>query len=74
MGLSTSLLLETLAGIGYESCCWGARLVGRSFVNGEEGNRTNGVFLELELKGLASIGHDIDNLLDRGILAHETSY
>jgi LPS-assembly protein len=66
--------LETLAGIGYESCCWGLNLVGRSYVNDEDGGRTTGIYVELELKGLTSIGNSIDNILERGILGYEPDY
>lgn len=66
--------LDSLAGIGYESCCWGINLVARNYVNDEKGKRTTGIFLELELKGLTSIGNSIDNVLERGILGYESDY
>jgi len=66
--------LETLAGIGYESCCWGINMVGRNYVNDKDGGRTTGIFFELELKGLTSIGNSIDNVLERGILGYKSDY
>jgi LPS-assembly protein len=66
--------LETIAGIGYESCCWAINLVGRSYVNEENGGRTTGIYAELELKGLTRLGNSIDNLLERGILGYESDY
>lgn len=66
--------LGTIAGIGYESCCWGMNLVGRSYVNDKKGGRTTGIYLELELKGFTSIGNSIDNILERGILGYESDY
>jgi LPS-assembly protein len=64
--------LDSIAGIGYESCCWAMNLVGRNYVNDEKGKRTTGIYLELELKGLTSIGNSIDNVLERGILGYES--
>jgi LPS-assembly protein len=66
--------LDSLAGIGYESCCWGMNLVARNYVNDEKGKRTTGIYLELELKGFTSIGNSIDNVLERGILGYESDY
>lgn len=63
--------LETIAGIGYESCCWAVRLAGRSYVNDKDGGRTNSIFLQIELKGLTSAGNSVDNLLERGIFGYE---
>jgi LPS-assembly protein len=48
--------LEVLGGIEYESCCWALRLTARDYVRDREGERQTSVFLELELRGLASLG------------------
>ncbi len=48
--------LEVLGGIEYESCCWALRLTGRDYVRDRVGERQTSVFLELELRGLASLG------------------
>ena len=48
--------LEVLGGIEYESCCWAVRLTGRDYVRDRLGERQTSVFLELELRGLASLG------------------
>ena len=71
--LDDSTTLDTLAGFGYESCCWALQLVGRSYVNGTNGDRTNGVYVQVEFKGLTSTGRQVDNLLERGILGYESS-
>jgi len=71
--LDDSTTLETLAGFGYESCCWALQLVGRSYVNDVNGDRTNGVYAQVEFKGLTSTGSQVDNLLERGILGYESS-
>ena len=49
-------LLETQAGFQYESCCWAIRTVYRRYLRNRFGDDRNGVYLELNLKGLASVG------------------
>ncbi len=49
-------LLELLAGIEYESCCWAVRLIGREYVRDRDADRRTAVFIELHLKGLGSLG------------------
>lgn len=48
--------LEAVLGFEYESCCWALQLIGREFVNARDGSDQVGVFLELHLKGLGSLG------------------
>ena len=48
--------LEALAGVEYESCCWALRVVGRRYLRNRDGDFRNGIYLELELKGLGSVG------------------
>ena len=66
--------IETLAGLGYESCCWGAQLVGRSYINDDSDSRNTAIFFQLELKGLGSLGKKVDSALEHGILGYESSY
>jgi LPS-assembly protein len=49
-------LLEIQAGIEYESCCWAVRTVLRRYLKNRDGDYRDGIFLELNLKGLASLG------------------
>jgi len=51
-----SEMLELQGGFEYESCCWAVRTVMRRFLKNREGDFRNGVYLELNLKGLASLG------------------
>lgn len=48
--------LELLGGIEYESCCWALRLTGRDYVRHRDGERSTAVFVELQLRGLGSLG------------------
>jgi len=57
--------LETFLGFEYRACCWRLRLGGRSYVNSHDptASRTTGVWLQLELAGLAGVGSASDNFL-----------
>lgn len=60
--------LETFIGVEYESCCWALRLVGRRFLNDDDGTYNSSVMLQLVLKGLAKFGGSVESVLERGIL------
>ena len=65
---------ETLIGFGYDSCCWGIRLVSREFRKESEAELNRAIFVNFELKGLSSInGKRIDALLKDGILGYEVN-
>jgi LPS-assembly protein len=72
--LKGSETIEALAGLGYESCCWGAQLVGRSFINNDSDSRNTAIFFQLEIKGLGRLGKKVDSALEHGILGYESSY
>jgi LPS-assembly protein len=63
--------LEGLAGLEYQSCCWALRLASRRYLSDTNGEYQNAVFLQLELKGLTSIGDSIEKLLENGILGYQ---
>ncbi|MDH5180545.1 MAG: LPS assembly protein LptD [Gammaproteobacteria bacterium] len=49
--------LESVAGLDYDSCCWGLRLLLREYYNtANPDNYDQGIYLSLELKGLSSLG------------------
>ena len=63
---------EWIAGLEYDGCCWALRAVSHGYLlnttlpNGTQGPVLQNAFmLQLELKGLASVGQDITNLLER---------
>ena len=58
-------LLETQAGFEYESCCWATRLVFRRYLKNRDGEFRDGIFFELNLKGLASLGTRTHDLFTR---------
>lgn len=69
-------LLEGIAAIEYQSCCWVTRLGLSSFINdpANPGNRNSAILLQFELKGLTSFGDPISSLLENGILGYRSKY
>jgi len=64
--------LERFAGLEFKACCWRLRLVGRRFVSSRTGERDTGVYLQLELNGLASVGSSADAFLDEAIRGYSS--
>ncbi|MEO5702542.1 MAG: LPS assembly protein LptD [Gammaproteobacteria bacterium] len=54
--LQADRTLEFLLGVEYDTCCYAFRIAGRRFVNDIGGDSNNGIFVQLELKGLTSFG------------------
>jgi LPS-assembly protein len=63
--------IERFAGFEYASCCWRARLAGRKFVSTRTGEQDTGIYLQLELTGLASVGSARDSFLTGAIRGYE---
>ncbi len=63
-------ILETLAGLEYQSCCWRLRVASRKFVDDDFGNTDKSLYVQFDLKGLASIGSSLEGLLEHGILGY----
>jgi LPS-assembly protein len=55
--------LDHFIGLEYRSCCWAVRLVSRRFVNSRSGDADSSIGLQLELKGLSSVGVDNEAFL-----------
>ena len=68
--LETGLTLESVRGLSYESCCWALSVAQRRRVSqGETAVPTDTLWLQLQLKGLSSLGRDLGALLERGMLS-----
>lgn len=72
--LRDELTLESLAGVEYETCCWSVRLVNqlrRTLSDDliDAGDLKKTFWVQLELKGLTSVGRRVDELIAREILA-----
>jgi LPS-assembly protein len=55
--------LDQFVGVEYASCCWALRVVTRRFVSSRTGDTDTSVGLQLELKGLSSVGTDSEAFL-----------
>lgn len=68
--LRDQVTLETLSGLEYQSCCWALRVVQRRYrVDAVDQRFSSSIWLQLELKGLTSVGRQVEKLLARDILA-----
>lgn len=71
--------LELFAGFEYNSCCWRASLVARHWLDREDEvlfpeqqlESRNGLFLQIQFKGLAGTGSRVDTMLNNGIYGYE---
>lgn len=54
--------LDAYAGLEYETCCWALRTSYRRYIASTDGSFNSGIYLQLELKGLARLGSGLENL------------
>ncbi|MDQ3510541.1 MAG: LPS assembly protein LptD [Pseudomonadota bacterium] len=64
-------LLESIAGVQWESCCMAVRLIARRFIRERRGDLDDSLRLEIELKGLGSAGQKSEDILRRAILGFD---
>ena len=67
-----SQLLEAFAGAQYDSCCVAMRVLVRRYINviGQV-HPNNGIYFEIEFKGLGNTGSRTENFLRRAILGYQ---
>jgi LPS-assembly protein len=67
-------MLERFAGFEYKACCWSVRAVARRSISNREGTQETSFYIQLELKGLSSVGN-ADAFLEHAIRGYspETS-
>lgn len=59
--------LESLAGFEYESCCWSVRIAYRDYISDlADQTRNDSIWIQLELKGLASVGKKVNDAFETG--------
>lgn len=71
--------LETFAGFEYDSCCYRFRLVGRKWLDNtlhtqipdQDLEYDQGVFFEIQFKGLGSTSKEVSSILSDGILNYD---
>jgi LPS-assembly protein len=66
-------VIESFAGFEYGSCCWGLRVVARDYVSRRSGERDRGIYLQLELRGLSSVGMSANSFLERSIRGYSSN-
>ena len=80
---------DALFGVEKENCCWRFRIALRHYINNISnanssqvipnsnlaltGTAQNGIFFEIELKGLSALGDDMDTFLQREIYGYRKS-
>ena len=78
--LTNSRELEVFGGIEYNSCCWRAAITARHWLDRDDDliipeedlEYDDGIFLQIQLKGLAGTGGAIDSILSDGIYGYES--
>lgn len=78
--LTNNRELEQFFGFEYNSCCWRASLVGRRWIGRDDEEpipernlgTKNGIFFQIQFKGLAGTGKKVDSILEDGIFGYET--
>ncbi|MGM0593864.1 MAG: LPS-assembly protein LptD [Pseudomonadota bacterium] len=68
--MENELPLDTLGGLEYESCCWSVQVVARAQRDNIDQEANRSIQLTLQLKGLASLGRNIEQSLGHGILGN----
>ncbi|MES2684431.1 MAG: LPS assembly protein LptD [Pseudomonadota bacterium] len=56
-------LLDTLAGVEYETCCYSVQTAYRRYLVNSSGDIDSGIFVQIELKGLSRLGTGFEELL-----------
>ncbi|MBQ0720068.1 MAG: LPS-assembly protein LptD [Gammaproteobacteria bacterium] len=77
--LTNSRELEVFGGVEYNSCCWRAAIIARHWLDRdddllipeEELEYDDGIFFQIQLKGLAGTGGTLDSILSDGIYGYE---
>ena len=71
--LSEGRSLDLFFGMEYEGCCFAIKAVGRRFLSNLDRDFNTGFFLQLQLKGLGSIGERTAELLNQAIPGYQDS-
>jgi len=59
--------LDRYWGLEYDTCCWSIRAISRQYLTDRSGNSDTAFLLQLELKGLSSVGARADKLFEDNI-------
>ena len=77
--LNTKQELEVFAGLQYSSCCWSTSIVARRWIDrddnfiigAEDLEHNNGIFFQIQFRGLAGTGNRVDSILSEGIYGYQ---
>jgi LPS-assembly protein len=61
--LYDSEIQDSFLGLEYQTCCWAVRATYRRYISNSNGSFNNGVYFQLDLKGLSRLGAGFDELL-----------
>lgn len=64
---------DRFVGVEYKSCCWRLRAIGRRFVSNRTGEQDTGIYVQLELNGLSSVGSAADSFLEGAVRGYSRS-
>ncbi|TVQ49346.1 MAG: LPS-assembly protein LptD [Gammaproteobacteria bacterium] len=63
--------LDRFAGVEYRSCCFSVSLVARRYISRRTGGSDTAIALQIELRGLASVGDSTRDFIERGIIGYD---
>ena len=66
--------VENLIGLGYESCCWGLKILASQVSDDDFEETDQALFFELTLKGLTRAGRDVDAYLSNVIPGYQPRF
>jgi len=69
--LENEMTLDSIGGIEYESCCWTARVIARASRSTIADELDHAYMVNLELKGLGTLGQRLEDAVGRDILGTE---
>jgi LPS-assembly protein len=66
--------IDLFGGLEYNSCCFAFRVVARRFLSDTKGDYNNGLFFQVELKGLAGVGQQTEKFLQENIPGFQSDF
>jgi LPS-assembly protein len=66
--------IEALFGYERKNCCWAFRLMARHYLTDELGQSNNGIYAEIQLNGLGSIGRNPRRILKQTISGYNEAF
>ena len=64
------VFVDQFAGVEYETCCWGVRLIARQQVSRDIDEDNVSIGIQFVLKGLTEVGNSVSSQFESGILGY----